>query len=68
MHRRKFIQNASLPSGSILFNKQFVFADDVSFENRRPPLSKRNFTSMAVEDAIAEFKAGGERPRTGLAV
>jgi len=62
MHRRKFIQNASLLSGSILLNKQFVFADDVPFESRRPPLSKRNFRSSAVEGAIAAFKAKVKDP------
>ncbi len=62
MHRRKFIQNSSLLSGSILLNKQFVFADDVPFESHRPPLAKRNFTSKAVEGAIAEFKAGVKDP------
>ena len=62
MYRRKFIQNASLLSGSILLNRQFVFADDVPFESHRPPLAKRNFTSKAVEGAIAEFKAGVKDP------
>jgi meiotically up-regulated gene 157 (Mug157) protein len=62
MHRRKFIQNASLLSGSILLNRQFVFADYVPYESHRPPLAKRNFRSGAVEDAIAEFKAKVKDP------
>jgi meiotically up-regulated gene 157 (Mug157) protein len=56
MHRHEFIQNASLLSGSILLNKQLTYAA-IPFESHRPPLAKRNFTSKAVEDAIAQFKA-----------
>jgi len=62
MHRRKFIQNTSLLSGSVLLNKQLALAADIPYESHRPPLAKRNFRSEAVEDAIAEFKAHVKDP------
>lgn len=61
MKRSTFIQQAGLLSAGLIINKS-VFADVVPFESQRPPLSKRNFTSRAVEGAIAEFKAKVKDP------
>jgi meiotically up-regulated gene 157 (Mug157) protein len=55
MKRGDFLQKAGLLSGGLLMSKSIlaIAADRVT---NRPALTKRNFTSKAVEDAIKEFK------------
>lgn len=61
MKRSVFLQQAGLLSAGLLINKS-GFAGLVPYESHRPPLAKRNFTSKAVEDAIAQFKAKVKDP------
>ncbi|RYE16354.1 MAG: metal-independent alpha-mannosidase, partial [Sphingobacteriaceae bacterium] len=56
MRRSTFLHHTGLLTGSLLINTS-LFAKNVAFESRRPPLAKRNFTSPAIEDAIAQFKS-----------
>src|SRR5687768_14280672 len=66
MNRRSFVQNTSLASAGLLFNKTALFAASSSeFPVVRTPLDKRNFTSKAVEKAIASFKAGVKNEELG---
>jgi len=55
MKRRDFIQNAGLIGTGLLLTNGLSFAQDKTFPTVRVPLSKRHFTSQAIEEAINEF-------------
>ena len=63
MKRRIFLQQAGIVSAGMLINKS-VFAGMAApdYTSKRPALSKRNFTSKAVEDAIVQFKSKVKDP------
>lgn len=56
MKRSTFILQTGILSAGLLVNKN-VLAAAVPRASKRPLLSKRNFTSKAVEDAITQFKS-----------
>ena len=55
MKRVDFLQKAGLLTGSLFMSKSVLAIAGDRISNR-PALAKRNFTSKAVEEAIAEFK------------
>jgi hypothetical protein len=60
MHRRKFIKTTGTAAlGLSAFNLAGagLFMPGESFISQRPPISKRNFTSKAIEAKIVEVKA-----------
>jgi meiotically up-regulated gene 157 (Mug157) protein len=65
MDRRSFIQNSSLLSAGLVFNKVAAFAGSADYPVVRTPLDARNFKSQAVEKAIATFKAGVKNKELG---
>ena len=61
--RRKFIQNTGLLSAGMFLKTPFgVTAQASTFDSKRPAVQNRNFTSIAVEDAIAKFKVQVKDP------
>ena len=61
MNRRQFISHSGASLGALGVVPNLVLAaesDSPSFESKRPPLSKRKFTSQAVERTIQQVKAG----------
>jgi meiotically up-regulated gene 157 (Mug157) protein len=64
MKRNEFLQKAGLLSAGVLFNKS-LFAAGAEWDTLRPPVSKRNFKSNAIEEAINQFKAHVKDPELG---
>ncbi len=63
MERRNFIKYNSLAVAGVLSSSVWSAAcASTIFESKRPPLDKRNFTSKAVEDIIAEVKKAISNP------
>ncbi len=56
MKRSQFIQNASLLTGTLFLSNPVFDAIAEAYVSNRPPVSKRNFRSAAIEDAIVKFK------------
>ncbi len=56
MNRRSFIQNTSLVSAGLIFNKVEAFASSSDFPMVRIPAAQRHFSSVSVENAISTFK------------
>jgi hypothetical protein len=56
MNRRSFIQNTSLVSAGLIFNKVEAFAASSDYPMVRIPAAQRHFTSASVEKAIATFQ------------
>ncbi|MEO8764708.1 MAG: glycoside hydrolase family 125 protein [Ginsengibacter sp.] len=55
--RKKFIQTTAMLTTGMMLKRSGAFAFAAgSFENKRPPLSERKFTSKAVESTIAKLK------------
>jgi meiotically up-regulated gene 157 (Mug157) protein len=55
--RKQFIQTTGLLATGIVLKNSGVFAfGRDSFESKRPPLSERKFTSLAVESTIVKMK------------
>jgi meiotically up-regulated gene 157 (Mug157) protein len=65
MKRRAFLQNTSLLAAGVFLNKTALLAQDGSFPVVRTPLASRNFSSKAIEQAIATFKAGVSNKELG---
>lgn len=63
MERRKFIRNTGLLSAAVLFNKLPSLAAQTAYPVVR--VAKRNFTSPAIEGAIAEFQKNVKDPELG---
>lgn len=63
MERRKFIRNTGLLSAVVLFNKLPSLAAQTAYPIVRA--AKRNFTSPAIEGAIAEFQKNVKDPELG---
>ncbi|XZF16345.1 glycoside hydrolase family 125 protein [Chitinophagaceae bacterium MMS25-I14] len=57
MKRRTFLKNAGILGAGLLAGAGKVTALDNPFKTVRVPVSRRKFTSAAVEDAISEFNA-----------
>jgi len=55
MQRRTFLRNTSILTGAVMFNKLPSFAAAPAFPTVR--VTDRNFTSVAVENAIKEFQS-----------
>ncbi|SOD15349.1 glycoside hydrolase family 125 protein [Pedobacter xixiisoli] len=55
MKRRSFIRNVSLIGGALYLGNPLSYASSLNFKEVRTPLSKRNFSSPAIEKAIVEF-------------
>jgi meiotically up-regulated gene 157 (Mug157) protein len=57
MERRQFIKTSGIIGTGMLFNQSPLFAQSFTdFENKRPPVDKRHFTSEAVEATIVKMK------------
>ena len=57
--RKDFIKTTGLLTAGLMFSNKSIFANNgFEFVTNRPPLAKRHFTSVAVEDAIVKIKAG----------
>jgi uncharacterized protein len=57
IQRRHFLKTTGLVGAGFLLQPKGLFAfGNNDFETNRPPLSKRHFTSQAVEDTIAQMK------------
>jgi hypothetical protein len=57
MERRQFIKTSGIIGTGMLFNQSPLFAQSFTdFENKRPPVDKRHFTSGAVEATIVKMK------------
>jgi meiotically up-regulated gene 157 (Mug157) protein len=65
MKRRMFLQNTGLAGAGLLLSRMPAFASVDQFPVVRVPADKRNFTSAAVEKAIAEFKSKVKNPELG---
>lgn len=67
MNRRRFIQTNTLSLigvGTLLSGMSFpVPLGDKSYTSNRPPKSKRNFVSKAVEETIGTVKKGIDNPK-----
>ena len=62
MNRKNFIINSSLLTGGLIFNPVSGFNFTLPLLNekfiiKRPPIAKRTFNSLAVEETIAKTKA-----------
>ncbi len=57
MNRRNFLKTAGVAGAGLLIDRNAIFAHSktAGFPVVRIPLSKRNFRSSAIEDAITEF-------------
>lgn len=62
MKRRIFLQNAGLAGAGLLLHRMPAFAMPDQFPVVRVAADKRNFSSAAVEKAIAEFKSKVKNP------
>ena len=54
--RRQFIQASSVLATAMMIKPSNIFANDINFESKRPPLADRKFTSDAVEATILNLK------------
>lgn len=55
--RKHFIKTTGLLTAGLMINKGSLFARGFTdFESKRPPLSDRHFTSLAVEEMINQIK------------
>ncbi|MDP4208328.1 MAG: glycoside hydrolase family 125 protein [Bacteroidota bacterium] len=65
MNRRRFLQSTGLVGAGVLLSSSLAKAAISSFPTVRRPISSRNFSSSAIEKAIAEFKANVKNPELG---
>jgi uncharacterized protein len=63
--RRNFIQKASLAAAGLTITNQFTHSGFLNnkYVSNRPPISKRLFTSQAIEEVITEVKSKLEDPK-----
>ncbi|OCX54431.1 metal-independent alpha-mannosidase [Mucilaginibacter sp. PPCGB 2223] len=65
MKRSQFLQHTSLLATGLFLSNNVFAINDGEYPGNRPLLSKRNFRSAIIEDAIVKFKAGVKNKELG---